>query len=149
MSTAKGVYSKNISCESQKQSVYPNVNKETQHNRSDDCNIVIDNNYPKEKVLFKGTKMKLSTFNRTVLGQKSIKQLSDMVDELTNNKRFLSSSDKLTGNRKSLYLHELSKLNSIIELKKNVIDLENIRQKSPKEKLSPLKVSLNNYNYIN
>ena len=149
MATAKGVYSKNISCESQKQSVYPNVNKETQHNRSDDCNIVIDNDYPKEKVLFNGNKMKLSTFNRTVLGQKSINQLSDMVDELTNNQRFLSKSDKLTGNRKSLYSQELSKLISIIEQKKKFLALENIHQKSPKNKLSPLKVSFNNYNYIN
>ena len=42
-----------------------------------------------------------------------------MINELTNDQHFLSKSDKLTGNRKSLYSQELAKLISIIEQKQN------------------------------
>ena len=81
--------------------------------------------------------------------KKSIKELSDMVNELTDHQQFLSKCDKLTGNRKSIYSQESAKLTSIIEQKQNLLAVDDNRKISANIQLSPVTVSCNNYNYIN
>ena len=82
MSTERSINSINLRGKSKKKAVKHDVNKVTERHIADDCNRKIDNDYIKENIFFPGTSMKLSIFNRTVLGKNSIKDIRGILNYL-------------------------------------------------------------------